>query len=57
MSRRFVVVLATATAVWGLSASPAMADPPDNASCVGAGASTWATVPPAPFDNFGQFTS
>ena len=57
MSCRSVVVLAAAAALVGLSASPASADPSDNASCVGSGASYWAKTPPAGFDNFGQFTS
>lgn len=56
MSRRSIVLLATASFV-ALSAPPALADPPGNASCVGVGASTWAQEPPLGFENFGQFTS
>jgi hypothetical protein len=56
MTRGFVV-LAAGAAVVALTASPAMAGPPDNASCVGVGASDQAQTPPAGYDNFGQYTS
>jgi hypothetical protein len=56
MSRRFVVLSAVGLFL-ALSASPAMADPSPNASCVGVGASDMAKNPPAGARNFGQYTS
>jgi hypothetical protein len=56
MSRRSVV-LSAAGLFLALSASPAMADPPPAASCVGSGASDMAKTPPPGYRNFGKFTS
>lgn len=54
---RYPLVLVGAAALVALSATPAMADASENASCVGAGASEQAKEPPGGAKNFGQYTS